>query len=448
MESVSSPPEVLAAPSPRPTARSLWDIFRRHRTTFSSFFGTQLVVQLVTAISGVVLLRYLPRVDYAQFLIANMIQSNMVILSDLGIGSALSALAGRCWEDKAKFSQVMQSGHGARKQLVLVVAGLCLPVMLWLMLKNDATLLGGLFACMIVLVGVRFQVSNSILMVALRFHSQAKKIQRVTLLGALLRLALIFAAAHFLNWLVAVAIASVVLAAQHALLVHWVRDMVDFGAKPDAGHQRAILSVVKKQAPNALYFCFQGQGTMFLVSVFGGHNQIADLGALTRFLVIFTVLQTTFHNLYVAKFAKARAITEVIRTYKLVVVTFLLAAMVPCAFLCLFPKTSLLVLGPNYSQLGQAVPLIGIMGLLTAVAGILSLLNQARAWIMPARQYIVVSLVATAVLAPVIRWNSIYGVLTFQLIMVSLSIVLYLRRAREGFKQGRLVESLGNSAIP
>jgi O-antigen/teichoic acid export membrane protein len=403
---------------------------------FAKFAGVQALVQILGAVSGIFVVRSLTKQDYALFVVANMILGTMVILSDLGVGSALSALAGKWWTDRVRFGQVIRSALSIRSVLVWPVVVICIPILFWLLLKNGAAISYAILICGAIAAGVGFQINNTILTVIPQFHSQFGRLQFVDFLGAVLRLGLIVAAMFlFINTVIAAAIASVVFGCQYLLLKKWAKEKVELHGEPNQSDRGEIFKVVKKQAPNALYYCFQGQITTFLVSILGSSGNIAELGALTRFFIIFTILQTTFRNLYVPRFAKYETRRDLVRLYLKIVTGFLIVASVPFALLILFPNAFLFVLGAQYHNLGGVLPLLGVTAVLSALAGILVMLNQSRAWIISPITAIGSSVALIAIVAPMVNWKSIHNVLIFQLMTTTLAISRHLYRAFKGFKK-------------
>ena len=54
--------------------------------------------------------------------------------------------------------------------------------------------------------------------------------------------------------------------------------------------RQEILRLTKHLAANAVFYCFQGQITVFLISFFGHHvSSVAEVGALGRLAMIFAV---------------------------------------------------------------------------------------------------------------------------------------------------------------
>jgi len=61
---------------------------------------------------------------------------------------------------------------------------------------------------------------------------------------------------------------------------------------------------VRKQAPHSIYYCLQGQITVWLISIFGNADSVADVGALSRLAVVFSVLGALSSEIVFPAFAR------------------------------------------------------------------------------------------------------------------------------------------------
>src|SRR2546430_16504180 len=61
-----------------------------------------------------------------------------------------------------------------------------------------------------------------------------------------------------------------------------------------------MLGLIRSQAANAVFYCFQGQITIFLISFFARQSSsVAEVGALCRLAMIFVVLAVLRANVFV-----------------------------------------------------------------------------------------------------------------------------------------------------
>ena len=69
-----------------------------------------------------------------------------------------------------------------------------------------------------------------------------------------------------------------------------------------------MVGFIKNQAANAVFFCLQGQITVFLISFFGSRaTSVAEVGALGRLAMIFAVMGQLLTNIFVPAFARCQS---------------------------------------------------------------------------------------------------------------------------------------------
>ena len=117
------------------------------------------------------------------------------------------------------------------------------------------------------------QLTTVVLMVVRRLCSQLNRVQTIDLLGALTRLAFISAAYFlFLNAAVAMLATAASIAVQYLLLRRWTPDSIDAAAPPSEEDRAEMLGIIKNQVPNSVFYCLQGQVTIWLIAVFAARN--------------------------------------------------------------------------------------------------------------------------------------------------------------------------------
>ncbi|MBA2430508.1 MAG: hypothetical protein H0V56_00150, partial [Chthoniobacterales bacterium] len=93
----------------------------RARVVGSFAFG-QAGVQLISFLSGILLVRYLDQREYAYFTIANTMQGTINVLADVGISVGLVSIGGHVWQDRSRFGQLITTALRMRRRLGAVAA--------------------------------------------------------------------------------------------------------------------------------------------------------------------------------------------------------------------------------------------------------------------------------------------------------------------------------------
>jgi O-antigen/teichoic acid export membrane protein len=363
-------------------AASLVSRVGRRGKTLGTFVLVQLVVQMMGITSGILLVRTLSQAEYAYFTIAAAMLSTMNILADSGISIGVSAIGGRVWQDSERFGQLVNTGRHLRRHFAPFVIILVTPLFVWLLVSKGASAAYAGLIALVVLLALSCELPNVVLMMVPRLRSQVSRLQQVDLLGAVARLALV-AAACFIYLNAAVAISATLLAAlaQYFFLNRRVKDSIDSRAPVNAEDRSMMLKIVRSQAPNAVFFCIQGQIIVWLVSIFGDTRSVAEIGALGRLAIIFSVIFSVMSRIVEPDFARCQEPRILRRRYLQIVGAFCLFGLWLVALARLFPDHLLWILGAKYSHLRGELALMMALTAFGAVVTVMSSLNHAQAWI-------------------------------------------------------------------
>jgi len=426
-----SPPVLNEASAP---------VIRRalHRArVVGNFALVQSAVQAIGFVSGILLIRRLDQREYAYFTIANTMQGTLNVLADIGISIGLISIGGRVWQDRHRFGQLVNTALGLRRKLGFAAVIVVVPILYYLLIKNGASTVYTAFLVAAVLVALSVQLSIGVLSVVPRLRSDVRKIQRIDLTGAVARLLVIVVLMSlFLNSAVALAIGSAALMLQYWLLHRYVHGVIDLNAAENADDRGVMLGFIRSQAANAIFFCLQGQITVFLISIFGHQvSSIAEVGALGRLAMIFAVLSNLLANVFAPAFARCQDGRKLRWQYAAIVGAvgaFSLAIVVGAIF---FPRQFLFVLGNKYAHLNRELLLMVGGAVINAMASTLWSLNAAKAWIAGSWLYIPLTVATQFALIPFTDFSSVSGVLTFNLVSALPSLLLNLILSFRGFRR-------------
>src|SRR3954467_13876865 len=105
-----------------------------------NFALVQGVVQLVSFLSGILLIRHLDQREYAYFTIANTMQGTLNVLADIGISIGLVSIGGRVWQDRHRFGQLVRTASNLRRKLGVIATIVVTPILCVMLVKNGASL--------------------------------------------------------------------------------------------------------------------------------------------------------------------------------------------------------------------------------------------------------------------------------------------------------------------
>ena len=433
---MSSSPDASVLAS-TPESRRIFQFVRRA----SRFTWVQLVVQCIGFATGILIVRCMEQHEYALFTIANTMQATTNILADIGISIGLISIGGRVWQDQRRLGQLVSTGLKLRRKLGTASILVVTPLLYFMLRKHGTSFSYSVFLIAAVLAGLSAQLSVEVFSVIPRLRSDLGQIQKVDFIGSIARLAVLGALAFvFLNAGVAVVAGSGALLLQYLLSRHYAAGTIDLQAEENAEDRKAMLGFIRSQAANAVFFCLQGQITIFLITFFGHRAGVAEVGALGRLAIIFTVLGNLVANICAPAFSRCRTHHQLVWLYTGVVGGVAGLSLLLLGGAYFLPNEFLFILGNRYSHLQYELLLIVGGAMINTMAGTLWTLNASRAWIAGSWLYIPLTVGTQLLLIPFTDFSSVNGVLTFNLFSVCPNLLLNIALSYRGFRQPLPVE--------
>jgi O-antigen/teichoic acid export membrane protein len=401
-----------------------------------NFALVQAIVQIIGIMSGILIVRTLEQREYAYFTIANTMQGTINLLADIGISVGLVSIGGRIWQDRHRFGELINTALSLRKKLGALVVVAVTPVMYLMLVKNGASIPYIALLIVVVLIGLAFQLSIGVLGVVPRLRADIGRIQIIDITGAVGRLlALAGLLFVFLNAGIAVAVASAVSLLQYAMLRNYAAGVIDLDAPENPEDRHSMVRLIKHLAANSVFYCFQGQITIFLISFFAHRAiSVAEVGALGRLAMIFSVLTNLLTNVFVPAFARCHNKRKLHLLYAAIVggvAAFSLSIIFGAS---IFPDEFLFVLGSKYAHLHRELLLMVAGAVLSALTGTFWALNASKAWVSGAWLYIPLTLATQIVLIPYTDFSSVAGVLIFNLFSAIPNLLLNIVMSYRGFR--------------
>ena len=401
-----------------------------------NFALVQAIVQMIGFMSGILIVRTLEQRDYAYFTIANTMQGTINLLADIGISVGLVSVGGRIWQDRYRFGELINTALSLRKKLGALVIVAVTPVMYFMLVKNGASISYTALLIVVVLIGLGFQLSIGVLGVVPRLRADIGRIQMIDITAAVARLlALAGLLFVFLNAGIAVAVASAVSFLQYAMLRNYAAGVIDLDAPENVEDRHLIVRLIKHLAANSVFYCFQGQITIFLISFFARRaTSVAEVGALGRLAMIFSVLTNLLANVFVPAFARCQNKGKMRWLYGAIIGCVVAFSLSIISGAWIFPDEFLFVLGSKYAHLHRELLLMVAGAVLSALTGTFWALNASKAWVSGAWLYIPLTLVTQIVLIPYTDFSSVAGVLIFNLLSAIPNLLLNIVMSYRGFR--------------
>jgi hypothetical protein len=407
-------------------------------------FGlVQGLVQAFTALAGFMIIRSLSKPEYALFAIANSMQATGNLLADIGIGIGVRSIGGRVWNDPARFGQLLNTTLSLRRRFAIFSLGISLPISAWMLWHNGASLPASLGLCLVITASVIPLLGVTAWATSAQLHGEYRRMQKLDLGNAVMRCALIGALALTrINAIMAALVGTVGYWVQMIFLRRWAHEKIVKDSPPNAEDRRELLKLSMKALPNTIFYCFQGQITLLLLTLIGNRSGIADITALGRISVLFTIHTAIFYNILAPRFARCQESARLPKLY-LLLVGGSLGVVAPLVLIAwLFPEPFLWLLGAKYAHLRPECGWVVAAGCIGQIAGTMLGLNCAKAWIrFQTVAFIPVILTAQVITALCLDLRQFHNVLIFNVVTVASVIPVYALDAYWGMVKGTKVQN-------
>jgi O-antigen/teichoic acid export membrane protein len=195
------------------------------------------------------------------------------------------------------------------------------------------------------------------------------------------------------------------------------------------------MAIVRAQAPNSIFYCIQSQLIVWLISVFGSAQGVAEVGALGRLAVIFAVLSSVMGNVIYPRFARVQEAHLLWKRYWQILGGHAALAFCLLGLTWMLPEALLWVLGPKYTHLDRELFLMVLSAVLFSVLACMWQLNVARGWIVSPWLMIPIGIVVQVILIFVFDVSTVRGVLLMNIYSMIPGFFLNLLRTRQGINR-------------
>ncbi len=408
------------------------------------FLSIEIMVQGLNVLTGIWLVRILSQNEYAYYTIAMGMLSTISLMSDSGISFGITAIGGKVWRDRFRFGQLINTALRIRYFLAAISITLVSPVLIWMLVHNGASWGYTILITLIVLIGVNFQLTSAVLMIVPRLHSQIRIIQNLDLISSLSKFfLLVIAYFTMLNAALATATSVVAYAVYRFGLGNLVTQKIDTEASQNPEDRKEIIKIIKRTAPNTVFYCFQSQITLLLLSLFGSVQNIAEIGALGRLTLVFSITSSVLGNIIVPSFVRCQSYQLLLKRYFLIVLGASLFSLLLLILAIVFPHQVLWILGGKYQHLDSELALVILAAGLNFISGVMWSLNSSKAWLNGVMLQIPGTLLIQVIGIMFLNLSTLHGVILFSMCPLVQSFILNSHMTYRGLKE-KALEEYGN----
>ncbi|MCC9167204.1 lipopolysaccharide biosynthesis protein [Pontibacter harenae] len=389
--------------------------------------GAQILVQGISFISGIMIIRLLPTGEYALYTLANAMLANMLALADGGITSGVTAQGGKVWSNREELGIVLATGFELRRKFALLSMLLGMPLLFFLCLHHDANWLIAALVTISIVPSFYLRLSGTLLEISPKLHQDILGIQKVQVSANIARLLLAGLSLLVVPW----AYVGVLVAAVPEMFINkFLRKATGKYANPkqdsDPVIRKKILTMVKRLFPEAIYICVSSQLTIWLISIFGSTAAVAQLGALSRVGIMLTPFTIMFASVIMPRFARLPNDYKLLMQRYLQIQTalvFFFVLFIGGAFL--FAKEILWVLGEEYKGLTSEVVLLLAGSCIYVISHSSFSLCTSKGWVINPLFSIPINVISIATCIAILDVSSLSGILLFTIIINSVQVLMH-----------------------
>ncbi len=412
---------------------------RRRARVVAVYLAGQGIVQLITLVIGLFMMRWLVVAEYAQFSLAFSFQTTFTMLTDLGITATITALVGRRIHNAAVVGEYVRSGRHVRNLMLLLLSPFALLFYAYIArlhhwAAGTSALLFGAIVFSVYASGVVSCFSPALLI-----NRQLSSYYRYNLAGVLAR-GLGTTCMYFLHWLNAWAAAWINAAGiflQGLLSRRKAAQFAILPLKTNPAITRQMFNYAMPNIPSMIFYSLQGQVSIYLISIYGSTRNIAEVGALGRLGQVFLLL-STFNPTVIEPFMARQARHRVLRYYLLI----LSVAIAICAIISLAgflePQWILWLIGPNYAKLRHEVGWLMLSSCFSYLIGVVWYMSTARRWVYWSTSWLTIAMIvaAQAIFLSLVRIDSTLHAIYFMASSTAAHLLAMLINSIYGFFRG------------
>ncbi len=387
----------------------------------------QFAVQILGFLSGIVIIRVFSTKEYALYTIANTMLGAMVVLADSGVSTGVMAHGAKHWQDKKELGKVLVTGLNLRKKFAVVIFIIVIPVLIYLLNRNGATLLSSLLIALSLIPAFLSDLSDRLLEIPAKLLQDLGRLQKNQLWSAFGRFSMTILLVFIFPWTYIALIATGIpriwanvrlrkISAEHSDLTQ--------GSDPII--KKDILAMVTRLLPGVVYYCFSGQITIWIMSVFGTSSAMAKIGALGRISMMLNFLSILFNTIIMPRFARMPNQSHLLlKRLNKVIIGLISLCLFIIFFVHIFSTELLWVLGKNYIHLEYELTLIIVGACVGFIAGSVFNLALSKGWTINPILLISVSLSAIVLGVFFINVSSLRGVLFFNIFIATIELLMH-----------------------
>jgi hypothetical protein len=254
----------------------------------------QSVVQTLALVTGLLLVRWMSKQQYAEYTLAASGLAILNVTTDLGLSSAVLGIGGQWRGDSTAFTGLIHSALRYRRGLLYGFAPALFIALPWIFARHGWPLLTAVVIALLVFAASWLQAGAVIYGTILKLEFAIAPLQLIDAVGGAIRLAaVLLLGAGRITALNAVAINLLGSAWQFAGNRARASGYLTRSVRSGEREQQAIWDFTRPLVAANLFYAAQGQLTIWLAGIFAPATAVAEVGALGRLGQVTLLMNTS-----------------------------------------------------------------------------------------------------------------------------------------------------------
>jgi hypothetical protein len=345
--------------------------------------STQILIQAIGMVVGIITVRLLPIKEYAWFTIANTMLGTFTLLSDGGITSGVMSEAGKDWQNRAWVGKVLATGLYLRLKFAIVWLAVTLPIFAYLLVENGAAWWQAGLIIVAIIPAFYAALSDSLLEIPVKLHNDINALQKNQAFVAVMRMLLTVGSLLVFPFTFVALIGNGLPRIWANFKLKLIADQYAISNTSLSKEiKRKIESIVKRIMPANIYYIFSGQISIWILTFVGNTKSLAQIGALGKFTLVFGLFSSIFNILLTPIYVKVpNKSNKLVSIFLIVQGIGWLVGLTTILLIAFLPTYLLVLLGSDYNGLEFELIMISISSILGMMAGFTFNLNNSRGWV-------------------------------------------------------------------
>jgi hypothetical protein len=346
----------------------------------SFFFSLQILIQGVDAVSGLIIVRNLSKVEYAYFGIITTLSVSVLNIIISGLLSFFISNGVKLKENKFEFSKLFNELKRFLNKKLRPFFLLSIPLLLFMLYKNGITEWRILIIIPLILLELIFRIKLQLQQSVLNIYNQYNKLQLTSIISSIIRFFLIIASFNFLSVEIAYLTLVVTYAIQFYILKQTTKAYL-IETAIDNNRKQEFESLHRSQLPLTLYGAFDAQLVILLLTFLGGTELLGDVNAAGKLSLIVVAVNAFVNNVLISKFANIHTRGRFIKFEFSILLLFLIFYTIGILISVIWPSIFIFLIGEKYTNISSNLYLMVIGICIVNLSSIIYSINFSKVWI-------------------------------------------------------------------